>query len=115
MLLIVVLDYDDDPDESATVDHPNPQAEAEWEELDDYEDFDDPKGAENDDALSKYSSETLSSTRSKRLRDEEDDDAAPSAPLGTPGMSSQSSILSAEPDDSCRYKTCQSAIGAQDK
>lgn len=64
------------------------QEDADW-EYEDPEHLASSKLYEDDDALSKYSSETLSSTRSKRLRDEEDEDniTANGSPPESPGAS----------------------------
>ena len=85
-------DYDDDGvfDLSETHDQ-----DAEWDAYEDLDDasyenqLDEHKGAtDNDDTFSKYSSETLSSTRSKRPREDDEDGSATfsASRAATPGV-----------------------------
>lgn len=82
------VDYDE-LEASEAVDHPEDLDDAEW---DDFEDDEDQAKVSadvyDDDSLSKYSSETLSSTRSKRSRDDaNDENVTPyGSPPETPGM-----------------------------
>ena len=91
-MLTSIAEYDEgDEINPGDVSRHSDDEDAEWDE---YEDEDEQAALsrdvhDNDDALSKYSSETLSSTRSKRSRDEDENDdnaTAYASPPETPGM-----------------------------